>query len=51
MAKKTDLGPNLVPKIFFMGFTSTRSSTLWHVITACNFKENLRIKLEKMAKN
>ena len=33
-------GPNLVPKIFFVGLTSTRFYTLLQTTIACNFKEN-----------
>ena len=44
-------GPNLVPINFFVGFTSTRCYALMQAIIACNFKENLWTKLEKMAKN
>ena len=36
----TRFAPNLVPKIFFVGFTSTRSYTLLQAIIVCNFKEN-----------
>ena len=47
MAKKTNFGPdfgqfrpNLVPEIFFAGFNSTSSQTLFHAIILCNLKEN-----------
>ena len=33
-------GPNLVPKNFFVGFTSTRSYGLLQAIIVCNFKGN-----------
>ena len=46
-------GPNLVPSFFFffLGATSIRCYTLLQTIIVCNFKENQRTKLEKMAKN
>ena len=44
-------GPNLVPKIFFVGFTSTRCYVLLQAIIVSNFKENQCTKLEKIAKN
>ena len=37
--------------MFFVGFTSTTLYALLQAITVCNFKENLRTKLEKIAKN
>ena len=44
MAKKPSFGPyfdpNLVPKIFFMAFTSTRYYTLLQAIIVFNFKKN-----------
>ena len=43
-------GPNLVPKIFFVDFTSTRCYTLSKAIIVCNSNENYGTKLEKMAK-
>ena len=33
-------GPNLGPKIFFAGFTSTSSKALFQAIILCNIKEN-----------
>ena len=47
----THLGPNLVPKYFFVGFNSARCYTLLQAITVCNFKENYWAQLEKMSKN
>ena len=46
----THFGPNLVPKIFFVDFTSTRCYTLSKAIIVCNSNENYGTKLEKMAK-
>ena len=42
--------PQFCPKNFFVGFTSTRYQILLPAIIVCNFKENLRSKLEKMTK-
>ena len=58
MAKKKTLlelilvqfGQNLVPKKFFVGFTTTRCYKLLQAIIVCNFKENYWTKLEKIAK-
>ena len=46
----TCFGKNLVPKLVFVGFTSTTCYTLLQVIIVCNFKENQQTKSEKMAK-
>ena len=32
-------GPNLVPKIFFVDFTSARSQSLFQAIILCNLQE------------
>ena len=45
-----NFGPNLVPKIFFVGFTSTTYYTLLQAIIPCNSKENQWTKLEKIVK-
>ena len=58
--KKPNFGPDFCPFwpkfgpqffLFFVGATSIRCYTLLQTIIVCNFKENQRTKLEKMAKN
>ena len=51
MAKNLVLAQIWAPKCFFVDFTFTRCQTLLQAIIACNFKQNYRTKLEKMAEN
>ena len=51
MAKNLVLAQIWAPKCFFVDFTFIRCQTLLQAIIACNFKQNYRTKLEKMAEN
>ena len=56
MVKNLVSGPILaqifpaLPKKFFLSFASAKCYALLQAVTVCNFKENYRTKLEKMAK-